>query len=133
MNKEISIKLLHKIRYLFVLPFILVIGLVTLPLTLFFDWNGIWILCIAHEEWCSLSEAKRMFLKNQNIRCGQSHCVDNINSSYSFSEDQSDIVNNYFTGSLSSDFDTSQDDLFNPAFNHRILICNIFHSSTYDQ
>ena len=125
MIRKISIKLLHKIRYLLVLPFVLVIGLVTLPLTLFFDWNGIWILCIAHEECCSLSEAKRMFLKNQNIKCDKSHYIDNVNFSYSFSENSTDIFNNS-TG-ISSYSDQLRDELYSPCYAHHVS--NIYHNT----
>lgn len=48
------------IRYVICLGFIMVLGLITLPLTLFFKWDGIFILFIWNQEGCSLVEAKRL-------------------------------------------------------------------------
>lgn len=64
---RILTKILSTLRYLAVLPLILVLGFVTLPLTLLFKWNGIWILCIANEEGCSISKAKSLFNKGKYV------------------------------------------------------------------
>ena len=57
------LKILDKLRYLICLSILLVIGLITSPLTLFFKWDGLWLLCIMNAEKCSLTKAKR-FLRN---------------------------------------------------------------------
>ena len=59
------LKILDKLRYLICLSMLLVIGLITSPLTLFFKWDGLWLLCIMNTEKCSLREAK-YFLQNDH-------------------------------------------------------------------
>jgi len=63
--KALSVILLKKARYLICIPFLIVFGLITLPLTLFFKWNGFWVLVVAHHEGCSLSKARKLFLENK--------------------------------------------------------------------
>ncbi len=59
--------ILSKLRYVICLPFIVVLGLVTAPLTLFFNWTGYAVLFIANREGCSLSKAKEI-LKSGNYQ-----------------------------------------------------------------
>jgi hypothetical protein len=98
------------------MPLIIIVGFLTMPLTLIFKWKGFYILCISCYEWCSFSDAKRLFLENKdgqynNIKGGKIPC--------SFSEDQSDIVN-HSTGSSSdsNDLYNSPSYYFHPSNSH---------------
>ena len=64
MNKKIIWYVLNKIRFVLCIPFLMVLGLITCPLTLLFKWQGLWILWIANAESCSLSEAKKILKDN---------------------------------------------------------------------
>lgn len=61
-NKKMGViwKILSKIRYLACLAILAPFGVLTIPLTLFFRWNGFWILLIANHEGCSLAKAKQL-------------------------------------------------------------------------
>ena len=61
--KNIALKIFDKLRYLICLAILMVIGLITCPLTLLLKWNGFWLLCIVNEKKCSLAKAKH-FLQN---------------------------------------------------------------------
>ena len=63
MSKEamkITWKILNVLRYIACLPIILMLMMITVPLTLFFKWDGVIILAIANHVGCSFSEAKRL-------------------------------------------------------------------------
>lgn len=66
MNDKNQVSLINKIRYGLLIPIILMVGLITSPFTLMFRWNGFYIFCISVYYWCSLTEAKRLFLKNKD-------------------------------------------------------------------
>ena len=66
MIKKFIIRILQEIRYLVFLPFVFIIGLIILPLSLFSKWNGMLILSIAHHEWCSLSKAKKLLEEDKD-------------------------------------------------------------------
>jgi hypothetical protein len=57
---SLALKVLDKVRYSIFLVPIVMLGVVTVPFAIFFNWDGIWILCIMNKEWCSLKEAKRL-------------------------------------------------------------------------
>lgn len=77
-------KIFNWIKYAVCLAFIMVLGLITLPLTLFFKWDGIFILFILNKESCSLAEAKRLLIEDDRYkvkRKGSLLCGDeNINA-----------------------------------------------------
>lgn len=96
-NKDIASMILRKCWYLICIPFLIIFGLITLPLTLLFKWNGFWILVVAHHENCSLSEAKRLFLENKDgkytvtygptLNSNISHDLTSTNSKLSYNND----------------------------------------------
>lgn len=61
---QITYYILNKVRFVLCVPFLMVLGLITCPLTLLFQWQGFWIIWIANIESCSLSEAKRIISEN---------------------------------------------------------------------
>ncbi len=65
--KKITLKILDKIRYIICIYPVLFLGLITLPLTLFFDWKGFYILYIANKESCSLAKAKQLLLSGYKV------------------------------------------------------------------
>lgn len=97
-----------KIWFLTCIPFLIVFGLITLPLTLFFKWKWFWILVVAHHENCSLSKAKKLFLENKDRKytivygstlysnISNNSVATNFSSAYN-----SDIVSNAAYSSLS--------------------------------
>lgn len=128
--KKLGLKIVKKIAYPALIPFILIIGLVTLPLTLIFNWNGMWVICIAHDEWCSLKEAKRLFLENKDGKyteyCGykeNNRSILRTDLSSSFDNQENDIFNNT-TGSSSFSHDLH----YSPSYSY--YPSNIHHSST---
>lgn len=61
-------KLLNIIRRIVCLPVLMFIGLIAAPLTLLFNWQGIWILFIANLEGCSLEEAKKLLKEGKKYK-----------------------------------------------------------------
>ncbi len=57
---KICYKILRGIRYLICSILLLPLMLIAAPFTMLFNWNGVWLLCIANEENCSLEEAKQL-------------------------------------------------------------------------
>ena len=53
-------KILGGIRYLLCSILLLFGMLFAAPLIMLFSWRGVWLLCIANEENCSLKEAKTL-------------------------------------------------------------------------
>jgi hypothetical protein len=105
---SLTLKILGKVRYLTLLPLIMLIGLITLPLTLLFRWNGFWILSIAHYEGCSLSKARALLKEGAKYQI----CYNSVVSTNS---------NNKSTegNSSSAIFSDSRDDSFaSPAGSH---------------
>jgi hypothetical protein len=90
MIRKISIKLLRIIVRIAFLPFLLLFGFITLPFTIFFRWDGWFILGVVFEELCSLSEAKRLYLQRGNTE----YNISNNSSPNLFSNDQIDLFNN---------------------------------------
>lgn len=76
---KFALKILNGIRYVVCLLAILVLGLITLPLTLLFNWNGIFILAIANHERCSLKEAKRLLKEDEGYKVKQGNTSDIAN------------------------------------------------------
>lgn len=85
-------KILSKFRYIVFLFFILLLATITAPFIIFFNWNGIWLLYIANEEGCSLSDAKQIFIKGNKYKFSKDvssiGCNKNSASSFLFDYDQ---------------------------------------------
>jgi len=107
----------YTIRYLVLLPAVFLFGLITLPITLLFKWNGYFILAVAHYEWCSLSKAKRLLLENKDnkytLYCGYSEngLVANHNQSQAWFIKE------------------THDQLNSADIKYRIYICNAHHKT----
>ncbi len=121
MTQDFIFKLVRISRYIACMPLIIIVGFLTMPLTLIFKWNGFYILCISCYEWCSFSEAKRLFLENKD---GQ-YNIQWVENSYSFSDDQIDIFNN--SAGVSSYSDQLRDELYSPCYAH--YVSNIYHNT----
>lgn len=65
---ENSKEQLNRLRYMACVPALMVIGLITSPLTLLFNWTGFWILFIAAKEGCSLTQAKRLIKEDKRYK-----------------------------------------------------------------
>jgi hypothetical protein len=59
---------IEQARYTVCLGFILVLGFITLPLTLFFQWDNIFILDIVNRKRCSFAEAKRLLKEDERYK-----------------------------------------------------------------
>lgn len=99
------IKLIFKraLRFITYIPFALILcifWLVLLPIIIIFNWSFIWLLFIAHEEKCSLAEAKTL--------------MDTV-SKYKFSRWNNRFPNEQVSGKNISDLDN---DLFSPDTSH---------------
>jgi hypothetical protein len=117
MNTKDKISIINKIRYVLFVPVILVIGIATSPLTLLFKWNGFYILCIAIYHWCSLSEAKKLFLENKDDKYTITY-----GSSFSSGTTNDLISVDYKQYSYSNDI------VSNPAYSS--LPCNVHHRNS---
>ena len=78
--KIMILKILDKLRYLICLSILLVIGLITSPLTLFFKWKGLWLLFIMNAEKCSLLKARYFLLNDPKYKIVQTNdiCCNNF-------------------------------------------------------
>jgi hypothetical protein len=125
MIRKISIKLLRIIGRVICLPFLLVFGFINIPFIIFLKWDGVEILAISWYEWCSLTEAKRLFLERDNDDEEDDESdedeADNDNFPNVFSNNQPDIANNS-TGisSYSNDLYNSPSYYFHPSNSHYI-------------
>ena len=69
---NILLYILNKIRFVIGLWIILFIALPFVPLIIFtkWSWSWLWLLIIINEKCCSLSKAKKLYLKNKDNKYG---------------------------------------------------------------
>jgi hypothetical protein len=118
-NNILQIKITRIIRYIFCFPLIVLLGFITLPLTLIFKWNGFWILFIMNEESCSAEKAKILLQNDPKYQIRR--------TSFQLQNEHSDTASTLNINSSSGDTDYLDEQQASPAYSY--LNYNIFHNS----